>query len=113
MLLVNECCDSCVSLHQERFIIIISVNMRANINHRSTNFYWNQVKDLSPEMKLDLISRLSQSIVVNIAVPQKKTTLDDCFAAWSTRDNESSDDMLLHDIDSVCAEKDDFIKEFI
>ena len=87
--------------------------MRANINHRSTTFYWNQVKDLSPEMKLDLISRLSQSIVVNIAVPHKKTTLDDCFAAWSSRDNEYSDDMLLHDIDSVCAEKEDFIKEFI
>ena len=87
--------------------------MRANINHRSTNFYWNQVKDLSPEMKLDLISRLSQSMVVNIAVPQKKTTLDDCFAAWSTNDNEYSDDMLLRDIDSVCAEKEDFIKEFI
>ena len=25
-------------------------------------------------------------------------TLDDCFAAWSTHDNEYSDDMLLHDI---------------
>ena len=27
MLLGNECCDSCVSLHQERFIIIISLNV--------------------------------------------------------------------------------------
>lgn len=87
--------------------------MRANINHKSTNFYWNQVKDLSPEMKLDLISRLSQSIIVNVDIPQKKTTLDECFAAWSTDDNEYSDDMLLHDIDAVCGEKDDFVKDYL
>ena len=87
--------------------------MRANINHKSTNYYWNQVKDLSPEMKLDLISRLSQSIIVNVDIPLKKTTLDECFAAWSTDDNEYSDDMLLHDIDAVCGEKDDFVKDYL
>ena len=107
------CQNYCVSLHTERTTFINSANMRANINHKSTNFYWNQVKDLSPEMKLDLISRLSQSIIVNVDIPQKKTTLDECFAAWSTDDNEYSDDMLLHDIDAVCGEKDDFVKDYL
>ena len=65
------CQNYCVSLHTERTTFIKSANMRANINHKSTNYYWNQVKDLSPEMKLDLISRLSQSIIVNIDIPQK------------------------------------------
>ena len=107
------CQNYCVSLHTERTTFIKSANMRANINHKSTNYYWNQVKDLSPEMKLDLISRLSQSIIVNIDIPQKKSTLDECFAAWSTDDNEYSDDMLLHDIDAVCGEKDDFVKDYL
>ena len=86
--------------------------MRVNVNHRNTNFYWNQVKDLSPEDKLDLISRLSRSIILNVDCP-RKNTLNECFAAWSTSDDDYSDEMLLHDIDKACSEKDDFIKEFI
>lgn len=87
--------------------------MRANINQMPTSFYWNQVKDLSPKAKLDLISRLSQSIVVNVDAPQKQNTLNECFAAWETPDGDYSDAMLLHDIDSVCGEKDDFINNFL
>lgn len=87
--------------------------MRTNINHRPASFYWNQVKDLAPEVKLDLISRLSQSIMIGIGVQDKETNLNECFGAWKTPEDVYSDEMFSRDLESVCGKDSDFIKEFL
>jgi len=78
------------------------------------NMYWNFIKDLEVPAKLELIKRLTDSLANSFIVPKaKEHTLDKCFGAWATDENEYSTEQLIADIDNVCADKNDFINQFL
>jgi len=71
--------------------------------------YWQKLKDLSPINKIQLINLLSASLALSMPVTGKENTLDACFGAWQSSDGSYTDDMLLKEIDKVCADRSDFI----
>ena len=81
--------------------------------YTSINQYWDMLKDLSVESKLALISRLNHSVILSIHTHRKKSSLGACFGAWATDETAYSSAQLLKDIDAVCAEKKDFMDEYI
>lgn len=40
-------------------------------------------------------------------------TLSECYGSWATDENEYSTDELIADINEVCADKIDFINQFL
>ena len=46
-----------------------------------SNSYWNVLKDLSDEVKLDLISRLSQSLLRS-KTEKKTISARSCYGVW-------------------------------
>lgn len=54
----------------------------------NTNMYWNIIKNVSPEIKVDLISRLSASLLIkpNYAT---ENVVDKLYGAW--QDDKSAE----------------------
>ena len=66
--------------------------MNAVAIERETNNYWELIKDISKDVKLALISRLSASL----AYPQKKkkVAFEDVFGAWSDEEYLPAEDII-------------------
>ncbi|MCR4809732.1 MAG: hypothetical protein K5896_07720 [Prevotella sp.] len=69
---------------------------------RETNTYWNILKDLSAELKLSLISRLSNSLIseVNNATVSSDSLIDDIMEN-APKDAPLSDDDIIQEIKAV------------
>ena len=66
-------------------------NMKAaNFNTKLVNGYLALLKNLSPAIKLDLISKLTQSVKTDITV--KHNAFEQAFGAWEG--NESAEDLI-------------------
>jgi hypothetical protein len=63
-----------------------------NIKGESINLYWNMLKDLSSDMKLELIAKLSSSLIVPEKSKAKKNWIDDFCGKWE--DDRNSDDII-------------------
>lgn len=83
------------------------------VTNLSTDQYWDMLKDLSVENKIDLISRLSNSIVIAMPISRRKNTLNKCFGSWKVNESEYPTDELLNDIDDVCKDKTDFVEDIM
>ena len=74
--------------------------------------YYNEVLRLNRNDKMRLINLLSVSLLEDMdEVAEKKNTLNACFNSWQA-DGYSSKD-LIDDINNMCAENNDFIKELL
>ncbi len=76
--------------------------MTAMVLERETNTYWNILKDLSAELKLSLISRLSNSLIseVNNATVSSDSLIDDIMEN-APKDAPLSDDDIIQEIKAV------------
>lgn len=62
----------------------MEVNMDDTLNFPNANCYWNVLKDLSNEAKLELIARLSNSLLHKEEV--KTTSASDFYGVWKDSD---------------------------
>lgn len=77
--------------------------MRTAFNIPEANHYWNMLKDVSDEVKLDLIARLSHSL---LSTKIKKRTAESFYGVW--KDSDSPDaDVLVKEIRKERRFKDD------
>ena len=69
---------------------------------RETNTYWNILKDLSVELKLSLISRLSNSLIseVHSAAVSSDSLIDDIMEN-APKNARLSDDDIIQEIKAV------------
>lgn len=58
---------------------------------KSTNSYWNILKDLSNEMKLDLIARLSNSLLHE--EKSKSVSASRYYGIWKDSDSLDADEL--------------------
>lgn len=73
--------------------------MTAIVLERETNNYWNLIKNVSTEVKLALISRLSNSIINEVA--QKKESVDsliDNILENAPKDAPITDEDIMQEI---------------
>lgn len=73
--------------------------MTAVVLERETNNYWNLIKNVSTEVKLALISRLSNSIINEVA--QKKESVDnliDNIIENAPKDAPITDEDIMQEI---------------
>lgn len=63
--------------------------MDDTLNFPNTNSYWNVLKDLSNEAKLELIARLSNSLLRKEEV--KSTSASDFYGVW--KDGDFNEDL--------------------
>lgn len=61
-----------------------------DINTRLIDSYFELLKNFNTESKLDLISKLTQSMKSDIA--DKKSAFDEAFGAWD--DNDNAEDVV-------------------
>ncbi len=64
-----------------------------------SNSYWNVLKDLSDEVKLDLISRLSQSLLCT-KVEKKKISASSFYGVWKDSDSLEADRLVREVMES-------------
>jgi hypothetical protein len=69
-----------------------------NIKGEGINLYWNMLKDLSSDMKLELIAKLSSSLIATEKSKVKKNWIDDFCGKWE--DDRNSED-IINDIRSA------------
>ena len=76
--------------------------MTAIVLERETNNYWNLIKNVSSEVKLALISRLSNSLINEVA--QERTSADgliDDILEIAPKDALLSDEEIMQEIKAV------------
>lgn len=71
--------------------------MKTNICLNMENFYWEQLQNLSTDIKLRLIARLSESIVNQSEARNNNNTADRFYGAWA--DDKSAEEIIqeIHD----------------
>ena len=76
--------------------------MTAMVLERETNTYWSILKNLSAEVKLSLISRLSNSLIsdVNSATVSSDSLIDDIMEN-APKDAPLSDEDIIQEIKAV------------
>ena len=77
-------------------------DMTAMVLERETNTYWNLIKNLSAEVKLALISRLSNSLIndVNSAAVSSDSLIDNILEN-APKDAPLSDEDIIQEIKAV------------
>ena len=70
--------------------------MYANAAALNVDSYWNLLKGLSENEKLQLITRLSSSMLKNIPTQTKKAS--DFYGVWSDDDFEGDADSMVNEI---------------
>ena len=86
--------------------------MNTSINYGNTHHvpYWNNIRTLGRNDRIMLINLLSSSLMEEeTEIPHD--SIEKCFGAWKAEDY--SPEMLIHDIDTMCAENSDFINKFL
>lgn len=61
---------------------------------KETNNYWLLLKDISKEVKLALIAKLSASLVGNETKEEKKASASDFAGMWSDDEYLDSDEII-------------------
>lgn len=78
---------------------------------RETNSYWNLLKNLSDNIKLQLIARLSNSLLEK-KVDNKTSNISKFYGAWKDEDFPMSAEEMVKDIKMSRHFKDD-MKEML
>lgn len=75
-----------------------SPTMDRNMSVGDSTIYWNMLKDLSAEIKLELISKLSASLLTKESTSEKVDWTSQFAGEW--KDSRSADD-IIEDIRSA------------
>lgn len=79
--------------------------MDVSITNNNANMYWNVLKDLSSEVKLELIARLSNSLLNN-KEKAKSISANHFYGVWKDEDSIDAD-LLNEEIKASRRFKDD------
>ena len=82
---------------------------RTHITHTTAQDL--NLKDLNNTTKIELISLLSNSLLITPKKTKKNPTIKECFGAWATDETEYSTEEWMNDVEEMCKGKVDFIKE--
>ena len=70
---------------------IISLNMKSTeLNTKLLDNYFGLIRNLSPEIKINLIEKIAKTLKENIS--SHKTSIDDAFGAWQS--DKSADEII-------------------
>ena len=76
--------------------------MTAVVLERETNSYWNLIKNVNAEVKLALISRLSDSLMTEVSREETSTAvLIEDILKNAPKDVPLSDDDIMQEVKSV------------